>query len=315
MNKIFKFLSIAKNFGLKIAFAQVKQSISTGNKKQLATYRKDEKVKSWLKKHYGYVIDKYAAMNIHPSGKIESDSPIWVFWYQGISFAPDIVRMCVKSIEKNSGKHPVIIIDKNNIENYVSFPQYIFDKVKNGNITLTHFSDILRFSLLSSYGGIWIDSTVFTFDNEKAFNFEKYCLYTLRTEFNPNYDIAKGKWVSYFFAVSGSGKIFAQYMVEFFLEYWKNNTMLIDYLLVDCAIALAYENIPWVKNMIESVPPNNQGVYNLFEHMNDLFSELLLNKLAENVFNKLSYKTEYKSEINGSPTIYTKLMERELNER
>ena len=44
--------------------------------------------------------------------------------------------------------------------NYVQFPDFILDKWKNGKITHTHMTDLLRLELLVKYGGMWVDATV-----------------------------------------------------------------------------------------------------------------------------------------------------------
>lgn len=43
---------------------------------------------------------------------------------------------------------------------YVDIPDYILQKYKQGKMTRTHLSDIVRLLLLSKYGGVWIDSTI-----------------------------------------------------------------------------------------------------------------------------------------------------------
>lgn len=53
------------------------------------------------------------------------------------------------------------------------------------------------------------------------------------------------------------------------LEYWKKCDKAVDYLMMDYIFELAYQNIPCVKEMIDSVPDNN------------LLRNELINKLAE----------------------------------
>jgi hypothetical protein len=43
---------------------------------------------------------------------------------------------------------------------YVSFPDFILKKWKQGVITNTHMTDLLRLELLIKYGGLWLDATV-----------------------------------------------------------------------------------------------------------------------------------------------------------
>lgn len=86
--------------------------------------------------------------------------PIWVFWNTGIETSPDIVKCCLNSIKKYADRE-VIFLDEASIDKYVIFPDYIQQKVKNGNIPIAGYTDLMRFALLEHYGGIWIDSTVY----------------------------------------------------------------------------------------------------------------------------------------------------------
>lgn len=92
-----------------------------------------------------------------------SENPVWFFWNTGIDSAPEIVRVCYKSILKYSGGN-VIVLDEKTIEKYVIFPDYINEKVKKGNIPMAGYTDLMRFALLEHYGGTWIDSTVYLSD-------------------------------------------------------------------------------------------------------------------------------------------------------
>ena len=73
---------------------------------------------------------------------------------------PDIAKACFNSIKTHADNHPVILITEKNYKDYITFPSYIIEKQQNGILDLTHFSDILRASLLRKYGGIWMDCTV-----------------------------------------------------------------------------------------------------------------------------------------------------------
>ena len=92
--------------------------------------------------------------NMQPGEKI-----IWVCWLQGVGNAPKLVQICVDSIKRYCGEYKVVELTEENISQYVSLPVYIWDKYRAGIISRTHLSDVLRYSLLSQYGGVWIDAT------------------------------------------------------------------------------------------------------------------------------------------------------------
>ena len=65
--------------------------------------KKDFKV---LVRKYEYLLDEE---------NIDSKSPIWIMWYQGIENAPPLIKACIQSIIINRAKHPIYIINKNNL--------------------------------------------------------------------------------------------------------------------------------------------------------------------------------------------------------
>ena len=295
-----------KNFGSGIAFAELKSAIF---KTPQASYKRYEKIKNYLRAKYSDVIDRYAQLQYvfdeTGGGCIDCSCPIWIFWYQGIENAPDIVKMCTESVKRNAHDHPVILIDKDNYKDYVNIPEHILSKINEGKISLTHFSDILRFNLLADHGGIYLDSTVFVTNDsgEDVFDWSKYSLYTCHTEIRPETDVAKGAWVSYIFATS-KGNPFAKYMVDMFNAYWVKENMLITYLMIDCMIAIAYEEIPWAKEMIDAVPPNNCEIYELAQNANSIYADELYKKAISCPFHKLTYKKEFYTDRDGQETIW-----------
>lgn len=93
--------------------------------------------------------------NVHNVG-----NKIWFCWFQGIEAAPEIVKKCYKSLEKNLPNKEIVVITSENFSEYVDFPDYIIEKWKKNIITNTHMTDSLRLELLIKYGGMWVDATV-----------------------------------------------------------------------------------------------------------------------------------------------------------
>ncbi len=93
---------------------------------------------------------------------VGQNNTIWIFWLQGMEKAPDLVRKCYESVCRNKpeGFH-VILLTKKNLGKYMQLPDFIWQKYEKQYITITHLSDIIRLELLCTYGGCWIDATVF----------------------------------------------------------------------------------------------------------------------------------------------------------
>ena len=90
---------------------------------------------------------------------------IWQFWWQGADSAPEIVKKCMLSVRKHADDWEVVVIDKNNLGEYLEIPPLILERLDRGEMSITHFSDYLRARLLAQYGGIWADATVMMTDD------------------------------------------------------------------------------------------------------------------------------------------------------
>lgn len=85
-------------------------------------------------------------------------SPSFTYWHSSIRNAPPIVKSCVESQKKYLGAgHRVL--DDSCLSRAINMPQIILSK--RDNMTMTHYSDIVRLCLLAHYGGVWLDATVY----------------------------------------------------------------------------------------------------------------------------------------------------------
>ncbi len=83
---------------------------------------------------------------------------IFLLWLQGWDKAPWLQRQVLESWIINNPDWNVILIDQNNLVNYVNDIDYIYDQ--NKIISPQAKSDIIRLSLLKNHGGVWADSTL-----------------------------------------------------------------------------------------------------------------------------------------------------------
>lgn len=110
-----------------------------------------------LMSQYNDIISNYRP------GVISEETPkvIWQFWWQGVEVAPPVVKRCLESVKYFMGDYEIVVLDKNNLEEYIKLDEVIKRKHDQGIINHTHFSEYVRVKLLAERGGIWIDSTVF----------------------------------------------------------------------------------------------------------------------------------------------------------
>lgn len=98
--------------------------------------------------------------DIRPLKKIPHDQKIiWQYWAQGGSNMPDLVKVCLKSVEKHTLGYKLLRISDENLDEYLEIPDWL--KSKKRTMSKAHFADLLRCVLLSKYGGLWLDASVF----------------------------------------------------------------------------------------------------------------------------------------------------------
>ena len=79
---------------------------------------------------------------------------------------PLVPKLCLKQLKKNvNNSQRIVVLSEKNYRDYVDLPSYVIEKLNKGKISITNFSDVLRYALLTKYGGLWIDSTCYTTAN------------------------------------------------------------------------------------------------------------------------------------------------------
>ena len=234
----------------------------------------------------------------------QEDYKIWILWWQGEDNMPELVKAAVDSAKRATDKK-VVIITEDNFKDYIDMPDYIFQKVKNGIITMAALSDYIRVSLLDRHGGLWIDSTVFF---AKPIPSEVYGaeLFSIRNVTNSCQFVAKGKWNVQFLGTNVKhNRVFFQ-MKTLFEEYWKKYSLLVDYLLVDYCFEYIYENDEASKQLFDNIPYTNPSMHLLRGIMNDVFNEDIFRKLVSDgtYLFKLTYKMKLQKERDGKETFY-----------
>ena len=86
-------------------------------------------------------------------------SVIWQYWAQGMENVPPLVRICMESVDKYATPdYQIICLSDDNLADYVEIPDWLEKRRASGQISVAHFSDILRCMLLATYGGLWLDA-------------------------------------------------------------------------------------------------------------------------------------------------------------
>ncbi|MCR8916916.1 capsular polysaccharide synthesis protein [Bacteroides sp. ET225] len=95
---------------------------------------------------------------IRPKKDFANEHIIWQYWGQGYENVPEMVRICLDSVEYYKGDFQLLRLTDNNISEYLDIPAEIYQKRKY--YLKAHFADFLRLALLATYGGVWLDATI-----------------------------------------------------------------------------------------------------------------------------------------------------------
>ena len=193
-----------------------------------------QRVATYLQRHYADMIREKAGKYTH--SVYEKDFPIWMFWWSGEKDAPEVVRACIENTRRMAGDHPVYVLSAQNYMDFVSLKPIVVQRLQEGNISVTHFSDILRMNLLAEYGGLWLDATIFCTRPIDGLQFEQP-LFSGKNPGNDFTNVSGWNWTTY--AMYGwRGNRLYSLVRDFFNQYLEDHTHFIDYFLMDHAIRL-----------------------------------------------------------------------------
>lgn len=83
---------------------------------------------------------------------------IWIYW-DSINPNP-LIDICLDSVKKHCSDYEIHILNEQTVEQYIGkIPQF---KVE---LPVANISDYIRLALLSKYGGIWMDASIFLTEN------------------------------------------------------------------------------------------------------------------------------------------------------
>lgn len=226
-----------------------------------------------------YILKQYI------SGK---DYKIWTLWWQGVDKMPPIVKATYESI-KNASDKEVVLITKDNDYEYIEIPEYI----KKRNMCFAHLSDYIRVSLLSKYGGLWIDSTVYCIGKIPSEIFEA-SFFTIKATAKSHKYIPKGKWNMQILGSNETNCPIFVFMKHYLEEYWKKFDKALDYLFFDYGMELQYEDNLESKSLIDIVPYTNEHMHELLPILNEDYDEHKFLHISKDTnFFKLTYKIRF----------------------
>lgn len=249
----------------------------------LASYNSRYRAFTKLKRKYQNQIGKTEFTQY----KGDEKKRVWICWLQGIDNAPELVQNCYASIRYHIKDMEIVVLDKDNIKDYITLPDYIYDKWEKGIITNTHFSDILRLQILIEHGGLWIDATTYLTD--------KLPSYITDNEFFVYHDgffdcdlINMGSWIMY----SEPNNLLLNETQNLLFKYWKTHNYLCHYFLLHLFFRMVTDHYPDEWKKVAYFNQMDQHILST-ELCND-YDEKRFNQFKElSNIHKLSNKTDY----------------------
>lgn len=244
--------------------------------------------------------------------------PIWFCWFQGIENAPDIVKICQKSLEENidKDKQEIHYITLKNVDQYIKIPKHIKEKFEKNIISYTFYSDFIRTAILAKYGGFWIDSTVLVTENISSLcNYEYYTKKSDRIEDNFGNYLIQGRFAIHLLKLDNDNMLI-NFLYDALYLYYKKFNIPVDYFMTNLIVDIAYNNLKEVRKMMDELPVNDRGLEaRLCENLNNKFSQTEYDVYCQNMpFQKLSNKLKNYNLLTekGEETFFGKLKNKYL---
>ncbi|WP_178270224.1 capsular polysaccharide synthesis protein [Phocaeicola coprocola] len=226
---------------------------------------KQDTIIKFIDKKYSYIIRNNMSIGDEKI-QIKGKYPIWVCWWQGEKFMPLLPKICLQYLSRNlRNDQELHFISEENFSKYVQLPPNIIQMLHNGCISITHFSDILRFALLTKYGGLWIDSTCLV--TKQLPDLSNFVFFTSKQykSLQDNHYVSQYKWASYL--IGGKLLSIFQNMRDLFYEYISHEKYIVDYFLLDYLLAEIYYKCKNAQKTIDQFPYDNYDILNLAQHL------------------------------------------------
>ena len=290
--KIFRYRQILRYYGPKLTFAYY---ITQQSNSKYYDFSKKILLDFVLKLRKEAQIDESSNENREVSTKIPKI--IWTMWQQGEAQMPETVRASMKTIKdfaKRNGCEFHLLTDENLID-FIDIPTDIIEKYKGKELIAANYSDIIRFSLLYQYGGIWMDATLFVspYATVEMIEGDFFSL-----NHPPKYPekmervIGNYKWLSFFLAGKRETSYF-KHIRDLYFYFVRKYPVFIQYLMIDYFILSEYELNGEFKTLVDELPilAPAERVWFLREYANEIFDK---HEWEEVLKTTPSMKTTYK---------------------
>ena len=232
---------------------------------------------------------------------------IWTMWQQGEAQMPETVQASMKTIKDFAKRNDCefYLLTDENLADFINIPIDITEKYKKKELSAAHYSDIIRFSLLYQYGGIWMDATLFVSPYATLEMFEGDFFTLNHPPLQPEKmerTVGDFKWAGFFLA-GKKGKPYFKHIRDLYLYYVRKYPVFIHYLMMDYFILSEYKCKPYFENLVDRLPilAPAERVWFLRDHAHDLFEEKEWEEVLKTTpILKTTYKIKKEEVLPGS---------------
>lgn len=238
--------------------------------------------------------------------KDDKNEKIWTIWFQGEDNAPKLVKACFRSVRRHC-KQELIVLDENTIFDYITLPQEIVKKYKDGKIKHAHFADICRVELLYEHGGIWLDATAFvTAPIPKWIIDEDFFVYLAGQNVGSPYSFMQNCFIR-----ARKGAYLLDAWRAMILDYWMHENHNFDYFMHQLLFKTLVMNDERAKKYFAKMPHVDQDPTHAlwWSYQHKPFDKKTFDKVTSGAFFQ---KVTYRGSDNPVPGSYADVMINEM---
>lgn len=319
-----EFFSKWKNFGFSLAYSNLIWWICFYLRPpfayKLSTWAIQKKTQ-WFDKYfnqnYADIIRQYKNPQCIKDGIKKTETyNIWIFWEQGEENMPPLVKACYKQL-KHFNKN-VVLLAHDNVLEYITIDSKIIHKMQKGIISQANYSDIIRNTLLTKYGGFWIDATVWCSRTIPIQELKIFPIFTPCGKVSPNNKSIRFwtsfdcNWSSWCLWANQPGIQLFSFVSSMLQAIGERENCWPDYVIQDYLIHYACRNLPETRLKLENCQSYTGAKRNDFATiMNEKFdSEVYKIMIKSDFVFKLSFRSQWKVKTEtGYLTFYGRILE------
>ena len=243
-----------------------------------AYYAIQGKVIPHIREQYSTLLQDLIGKYQNTGLKQEKSNNVWFCWLQGMDDAPEIVKVCYASLRKFLPEREIVIITNENIGQYVSFPEHIILKCRDGRIPMAQYSDLLRLELLTRYGGTWVDATVLCtgFNDDELPDYwdaDLFFFQFLKKDDERFYGIS-----NWFISASSNQKVLL-ILRDMLYQFWRDYECVVAYFIFHIFFTMIAEQFP---EEVKKIPRQSNKLCFYLEHrLGDEYDEGWMKKLTD----------------------------------